>query len=342
MSLPENQRSTSRNILYFPLEDDSLPMPVISTVLGNAFFGGHRRPSFIDKAHWIDLPFIYEESFARQLSLKIEKYGLQALVTRHPATLAVLNRLKVSGVLQVEILSTHPQDTQNAQVKKAYEVLESVSELLNLHGDADPMRMITLAALLDGVTGATNMSKLWALHELARQSSNGVVVEIGVMFGRSAAALALGARTCGTCFIGVDTWDNSQAVQNEASNVLLEVASGWNRERMQTFAQHLIAYTGCDHRLIKGTSREAVENLKRTHGDFRVSLLHIDANHDYAKVREDWEIWSPFLNFKHTVIFDDTSWSAGEGPRRLVDEISRSGLYRNCQDFAGSTFFSAP
>lgn len=114
MSSPENQRSTSRNILYFPLEDDSLPMPVISTVLGNAFFGGHRRPSFIDEAHWIDLPFIYEESFARQLSLKIEKYGLRALVTRHPATLAVLNRLKVSGVLQVEILSTHPQDTQNA------------------------------------------------------------------------------------------------------------------------------------------------------------------------------------------------------------------------------------
>lgn len=50
-----------------------------------------------------------------------------------------------------------------------------------------------------------------------------------------------------------------------------------------------------------------------------ISLLYIDASHEYANVRADFEHWSPNVVDGGVIVFDDVpSWP---GPTRLVTEL---------------------
>ena len=113
---------------------------------------------------------------------------------------------------------------------------------------------------------------------------------------------------------------------------------------MQAIAEELIALAGCKSLVVRGDTSVALERLAEVHegASARVSLLHIDANHDFEKVKSDWELWQPLLAPDHVVVFDDTSWAAGDGPRRLVDSIIDSGVYENVVDYQGSTFLWCP
>lgn len=109
---------------------------------------------------------------------------------------------------------------------------------------------------------------------------------------------------------------------------------------MQAIAEGLIEFAGCRSLVVLGDTSVALERLAE--GDqgsvTQVSLLHIDANHDFEKVKSDWERWQPLLTPDHVVVFDDTSWAAGNGPRTLVDSIIDSGVYENVVDYQGSAF----
>lgn len=117
-------------------------------------------------------------------------------------------------------------------------------------------------------------------------------------------------------------------------------AQTWNWARMQAIAEELIALAGCESLVVRGDTSVALERLAAEDPGplAQVSLLHIDANHDFEKVKSDWELWQPLLAPEHVVVFDDTSWAAGDGPRRLVDSIVDSGFYENVVDYQGSTF----
>lgn len=53
--------------------------------------------------------------------------------------------------------------------------------------------------------------------------------------------------------------------------------------------------------------------------DHHIGLLHIDASHEYADARKDFEFWSPFVMKGGFIVFDDVPlWP---GPSRLITEL---------------------
>ena len=53
----------------------------------------------------------------------------------------------------------------------------------------------------------------------------------------------------------------------------------------------------------------------------KISILHIDGNHDYEFVEKDSAIWSPMVQPGGWVIFDDFEWRFGDGPKRAGGEF---------------------
>jgi len=54
--------------------------------------------------------------------------------------------------------------------------------------------------------------------------------------------------------------------------------------------------------------------------DGQIALLHIDGNHDEPAVRQDFDLWSIRLADGGWIVFDDYTWSHGDGPRKVADE----------------------
>jgi predicted O-methyltransferase YrrM len=328
------------SVLYFPTEEADIPSLIGSVLAGGAFFAGQNQPAWVPDSRWIGLPFIYESDFEDSLKRAVVGHEVSAIISRHPASIVKLAQIDGLQALGVEILAQHPQLVIDAAATSAVKIQHEVHDLFGLGMDRDPLSIVALGQVLDGVVGATSTSKAWVLHLLAERPQAGLVVEVGVMFGKSALALALGASKSGARFVGVDTWENDAAVQVDSPKLLEATAHSWNRRHMQGIAEQLVALTGCQSTMVKGDSGLALNQLKASSGGTypSVSLIHIDANHDYAKVKMDWELWEPRLTPGHVVVFDDTAWAAGDGPRRLVDSIVGSGRYGKVVDFQGSTF----
>jgi hypothetical protein len=60
----------------------------------------------------------------------------------------------------------------------------------------------------------------------------------------------------------------------------------------------------------------------------KIAVIHIDGNHDYAKVKLDCELWLPLMAPDGWLILDDYLWVHGDGPHRVGDAI----LERRTQD----------
>ena len=327
-------------VLYFPTEALDLPSTISSVLSGGALFGGAVRPLWVPDNRWVELPYIYEPDFASKLVEIVGRHNINAIISRHPASILKLRAMKELIPLGVQSVAWHPNEVIEVAAESAKRIKKEVYDLFGLGDGHDHMSIVALSQVIDGVVGATSTSKAWVLNLLAARPQMGLIVEVGVMFGKSAFPLALGARESGRVFVAVDTWNNDAAVQKDAPAILASGAHSWNRGLMQSTAVALISLSGCESLIVQGDTSVALERITENQPNLapKVSLLHIDANHDYDKVASDWELWQPFLAPDHVVIFDDTSWAAGDGPRRLVDEIIERGGYENTVDYQGSTF----
>ena len=67
-----------------------------------------------------------------------------------------------------------------------------------------------------------------------------------------------------------------------------------------------------------------------------VRLLWIDGNHDYEYVKEDYELWEPYLVKGGILAFHDaTSISTWPGPKKLVEELAKSDKFEPFQYLHG-------
>jgi predicted O-methyltransferase YrrM len=118
----------------------------------------------------------------------------------------------------------------------------------------------------------------WLADQAGKHSR---IVEVGCWVGRSTRALA--DNTIGLVY-AVDTFEGSE----EHQKFLKDKPTGWILKR---FLENL---HGCSnvHPVIS-TSLEAADNLAINAQQF--DMIFIDANHDYAHVREDILAWMPLL-----------------------------------------------
>jgi predicted O-methyltransferase YrrM len=91
-----------------------------------------------------------------------------------------------------------------------------------------------------------------------------------------------------------------------------------------------LAAAGVEHRveIIRSTSTEAAKGWSRP-----IDLLFIDGDHSYEGVKNDWNLFHPFVRPGGVVLFHDTAWQlenpgtmrADMGVPRFVDELRLAG-----------------
>jgi predicted O-methyltransferase YrrM len=136
-----------------------------------------------------------------------------------------------------------------------------------------------------------------------------VIVDLGVDHGYSTFCFAL--PQVGQKVYGIDTFEGDQFAGARDSNELYNLV---NQRSKQNGLDDTITF-------IKGTFDEVAETW-----DKNIDILHIDGDHAYKSVKNDYNTWSKFLSEGGVILFHDTmvdTINGNEyGVKRFFEEIN--------------------
>jgi predicted O-methyltransferase YrrM len=172
-----------------------------------------------------------------------------------------------------------------------------------------------LIELTQTIQGWAHQHSLATLYDLAHQAPKDTyVVELGSWKGLSAAWMgsALKDRGHGRMF-AVDTWAGTSTEGAHA-----ELLKGYGPDQLYQEFLGNMQRLGLQDTVapLRMDTRQAARQWQ--HGT-SISLLYIDAGHEYADVRADFEHWAPNVVDGGVIVFDDVpTWP---GPTRLITEL---------------------
>jgi predicted O-methyltransferase YrrM len=164
------------------------------------------------------------------------------------------------------------------------------------YGEAPPHALSQVsAALADVRVGHANGA--WTEHIpfafwLVEHLRPRVIVELGVHMGGSLCAFCQGVEQShvdARCY-GIDTFEGDEHAGRYASSVLAQLRA-YHDPRYGSFST-----------IIQSTFADALSRFE----DGSIDLLHIDGQHYYEDVKEDFEAWLPKLSRRAVVLFHDT------------------------------------
>lgn len=176
-------------------------------------------------------------------------------------------------------------------------------------------RFNEIVELTRRIQGWAHPQSLATLYELALQSPrDSCIVELGSWKGLSASwmGMALKDRGHGRMF-AVDTWAGTSTEPGHA-DLLKDYAPD---QLYQEFLGNMQALGLQDIVTpLRTNTRQAARQW--TLGT-SIAVLYIDAGHEYADVRADFEHWAPHVIDGGVIVFDDVP--AWPGPMRVVTEL---------------------
>lgn len=180
--------------------------------------------------------------------------------------------------------------------------------------DLNKERVREIGALAATIQGWLRDVEGASLYESVLQAPTPVVVELGSWKGRSTVWLASGVRDRGEGTVcAVDHWEGSSE-----SQVHGRLLAGYGKDQLYHEFRANLERVGLSDLVtpIKLTTTQAARSWP---ADRQIGLLFVDASHDYADVRRDFEYWSPYLAPGGLIAFHDVhSWP---GPTRVVSEL---------------------
>ena len=289
---------------------------------------------------FIELPHVTDPAFDGRLAEAVAAHGIGQV---HASHFAIWHRLKAvlpgmaPGVgLTLGRSNFDLQDEYRALLKRVTEA-PSIPELAASQAARPAPNAAETAGYLRAamsIPGESYETKLLALMEAARRAPQGDIVEIGCLFGRTAALLAmmnsrydLGQLLC------VDAWSLQSTEQGNADLMAASQGFDWGAFRrifevnVAPFAQGRLNYIhalSTDAAKVYAAGREIeTETFGRTRYEGAIGLLHVDGNHEYEHVLADVRDWAPWVKPGGWLVFDDYEWDWGDGPRRVVDDFLR-------------------
>ena len=157
--------------------------------------------------------------------------------------------------------------------------------------------------------GWLSLDEAIELKQIASEVDQGVIVEVGSYRGRSAIALAAGARD-GVPVFAIDPHELS--VESESLTYGPADRAAFYEAMLRSGASQKV-------RLLNASSETLAPAWPQ-----RVGMLWIDGDHTYEGVRRDWDCWKPHLIRNAVVVFDDAHDPA-VGPYRLINELIEAG-----------------
>ncbi|TXI94650.1 MAG: class I SAM-dependent methyltransferase [Burkholderiaceae bacterium] len=343
-------------LLLFPLDMDECDAVIrVASAMGIEVIGASSAmdgPGKKNVDHFLKLPYVTEDGFDPAFEGALEEYGITTVFAPHQGVWRHLNTLTHNNSRKITFRLCHPPPfTATWKIFEEHEhwaesaALSPIASWIDDRPLRPPLSRSCHAALhrqFLNTPGQCDEAKLSALCDVFRLLTDGDVLEVGCLYGRSALALGyLAQRHKIGNLICVDPWNVAVMTDQGAQAAVLNKDLDWiNFE--QIFRIFLSTAATLDNvGYIRHTSEAAhpIYEAARANGHLdspelgriflagHLSLVHIDGNHRYDHVKKDVETWSPYLVPGGWLLLDDYVWAFGDGPKRIGDELLDSQLY---------------
>jgi SAM-dependent methyltransferase len=285
---------------------------------------------------WVRLPHVSDAGFDAALAAAIAEHGIGRVHASHYAAWAHLKAVLPGLAPGVELTLGRSNFDLQAEYRALLERAAQAPPIAEL-AQASPPRPAPHPAEAAGwlraamaIPGESYEPKLMALMAAGARAPAGDLVEIGCLFGRTAALLAMmAARYRLGALLCVDAWS---AQSTEQGNPQLKAASqgyDWASFR-EIFEINVAPFAHGRLNYIHAPSTEAAKAYAaggeietaafgRTAYEGAIGLLHIDGNHEHDHVLADLRDWATRVKPGGWIVLDDYQWDWGDGPQRATD-----------------------
>jgi Methyltransferase domain len=294
---------------------------------------------------WFYLPNVHDKTFLPQLKDALARHDVDRIYCPVLIAYNVLSRFVAEGHLNTSIVGEMPITRHLREHQKLLDLAAVYHALIeSIAEQRSNLTLLEVASVLRqtlGIYGESYEAKIAAVMAIFADAPSGDVVEIGTLAGRSACALLLMARRYEIgAVLAVDAWSAAESRQCDSPKDVQTAGDAWDMGALfESFVISLLPLAGKnDFNYLAMPSRQAYAVWSRYRhvteplfGEVRycgaISVLHIDGNHDYDRVKQDCELWLPHLVSGGWLILDDYVWLHGDGPRRVGDALleSRAG-----------------
>jgi len=287
----------------------------------------------------LQLPYVYEPEFVDAFLSAVKDYSISRVFAPAAAVHIWLERFISENGLSLELIGVSPIKREMQKFDKLTTKALSFQEFIHACAQSDnALSTLEISAIFQmsgNIYGESNDQKIAAMMAVFASAPKGDVVEIGSLVGKSAAVLALLAKRYGVGnFLTIDPWAASPAVQNDSPDLVkVQMITEWTIENIPLdFALNLYPIGIGHSNYIQAESKKGFYKYKQdrsattqTFGTVtylgKISVLHIDGNHDYEKVALDCELWLTLLDVNGWLILDDYFWIHGDGPYRVGNDL---------------------
>jgi predicted O-methyltransferase YrrM len=173
------------------------------------------------------------------------------------------------------------------------------------------------AEYFEKTEGMISLEEAILLYDLAKNTKDNCIVEVGSYRGRSTVALGLGSLD--GYQVPVFAIEPHEEFMGILGGVFGPQDRGAFYKAMIDTSCYLIV------RLINLTSDRVAPTWNQ-----KIGLLWIDGDHSYEGVKRDFDCWFSHLAAGATIAFDDST-SPRLGPYRLMNELLRTGNFEKAQ-----------
>lgn len=293
---------------------------------------------------WIHLPSIYEPTFTKRFLEAIDEHDIGRIYS--PVASVYFNLKQLIGDLGLDVVLlgegplTRQMTAYGELLSKAADVERALGPLARGRSTLSKRQVAAILRHAATIYGETDDDKIIATMGIFASAPPGDVVEIGALMGKSAFVMAYLARHYDIGpLLTIDPWRAENSVQEDSPEILRSLPDLWDLDVVaDAFFVNLLPVAGDAFGHLRMPSVEAYEHYREGRPvetpDFgsvtfsgRISVLHVDGNHDYDAVAEDCRLWLPHLKPGGWIILDDYVWLHGDGPRRVGDALldRRSG-----------------
>lgn len=287
------------------------------------------------------LPTIHDKNFEREFLLIVAIHKVKRILCPVASVHIFMKKFLADEKLDVDIklIGESPIERELRQYDELMVRTSKVLPLIDHYSFGDEtISEIEVAALLkrsSQIYGESNDEKIAAMISIFATAQEGDVVEIGSLAGRTAFILLYLADNYGVGnVLTIDPWGATEGAQKDSPQLLTDMTNQWDHEKlMSLFYMNIIPSRITDHAHLRATSDKAFDAYEN--GDLffitteerkvtftgEISVIHIDGNHDYDRVKSDCDKWLTKLVSGGWLILDDYVWAHGDGPKRAGDEL---------------------
>jgi cephalosporin hydroxylase len=279
------------------------------------------------------LPRMDAADFAARLLTLLRDEAIEIIYCPHERCYAAVAAVLDAAALPVRLCNGLPHYTTPAVHTSLRNALSPIYAAHQARSSRQPClspdQLAAYLRLAVQIPGQSHFLKLATLGVLAATLPSGDWVEIGVAAGRSTVFLTLVAQHFGLGpLLAIDPLDAQEAKQHIAA-LDADMAQS-NPDPRRSFTLNLLPYARGQVGFLPmpaaaaATQYHATRQLGeapfgpvQTQG--RIALLHIDGNHELAKVQADLALWTPHLLPDAWLVVDDYVWHYGDGPKLATD-----------------------